>query len=202
MECSQISMAIRPVLSSSSLLRIDCHFAAKTLTEWVREITEDMSSIPCRRFDFPADSPDELWSGFCSLIMVFTDFGENPFVFFNFCFYGNQIPVRWVRIFRRKMRISGEEGEMRETGTLWLSLLSYAWLYLLVAAETELDFSVNLQECPPRGPCNSDSSKSRDKGSSVIINVKRGFSTLWEVRILCLGLMCLSLVLVVCEWIW
>jgi hypothetical protein len=50
--------------------------------------------------------------------MVFTDFGENPFVFFNFGFYGNQIPVRWVRIFRRKMRISGEEGEMRETGTL------------------------------------------------------------------------------------
>ena len=78
-ECSNslFSMAIRPEWSSSSLTRIDCHFDTKTLTEWVREINEDIISMPpWRVLDFPADVSGKVWfwSCFCSLIVVFLCF--------------------------------------------------------------------------------------------------------------------------------
>lgn len=54
---SQFSIADKLERSSSSLLRIDCHFTGKTLIEYERDISEEMNSLTRRILDFPADDP-------------------------------------------------------------------------------------------------------------------------------------------------
>lgn len=50
----QFSAAIRAELSSSSLVRISCHFTGKTLMACERDMREDMSEIARRSFPSPA----------------------------------------------------------------------------------------------------------------------------------------------------